>query len=204
LHSQTNTSSEKCISLHKHIALEAIEFSVHAKYSCGYVGEVSGFPLLLPAEQDANNCYRDPQTKAPTAELSPEENSDEDCSRARLEADVLAIAANGKVVVALQQLLSTSASSSSGDHGTLQQAAKGSRSRLRSAFSRGVRALLSASGDKRLEVSHWTVHRLWSEGDVSELVAWFFREAQCLAQEADEVESRVLAEIFGMEMMDMA
>ena len=60
--------------------------------------------------------------------------------------------------------------------------------------------MLEASGDRRLEVMHWMLGRLWEDREEVtdvEIVEWYFSEAQHMVLEADEDEAKEVDHIFG-------
>ncbi|KAK3714727.1 hypothetical protein LTR37_007707 [Vermiconidia calcicola] len=128
----------------------------------------------------------------------PSETTEEQGDREKLEADILAIAAEEDVQTALQKLLLSTPAE--GELSILQEAA-GRRQELKRQFLRGVQAILDASGDRRLEASHDMVSRLREEDNAFDVVGWFFMEAGHQRMEADDEQIKLLARIFGESTM---
>jgi hypothetical protein len=122
-------------------------------------------------------------------------------SRSKLEDHILSFAGSRVVQLALRQyLLGTGKNESTALHCTLQQAARNGKGSLKQEFMEGVRIVLAASGDRRLEVMHWMLGRLWEDREEVtdvEIVEWFFVEAEHVILEADEDEAKGVERIFG-------
>jgi hypothetical protein len=121
--------------------------------------------------------------------------------RSKLEDHILFFAGSRVVQTALRQyLLETGKDELHAQHSTMQQAARYDTGRLKQQFMEGVRLVLEASGDRRLEVMHWMLGRLWEDrAEVTgvEIVEWFFVEAEHVIMEADEDEAKEVERIFG-------
>ncbi|KAK3709284.1 hypothetical protein LTR37_011022 [Vermiconidia calcicola] len=120
----------------------------------------------------------------------PSDTTEIGCDREKLEADILAIAAEEDVQTALQKLLLSTPA-----EGDSQFCKK--QLELKRQFLRGVQAILDASGDRRLETSHDMVSRLREEESALDVVEWFFTEAEHQRKEADDAQVELLASIFG-------
>ncbi len=119
--------------------------------------------------------------------------------RSKLEDDILFFAGSRAVQLALRQYL-TGKDESTAQHSTMQQAASNGKGRLKQAFMDGVRLVFEASGDRRLEVMHWMLGRLWEDREEVtdvEIVEWFFVEAEHVIVEADEDVAKEVERIFG-------
>lgn len=84
---------------------------------------------------------------------------------------------------------------------TIQESA-GKPVLLKREFDRGVRAILNASSDKRLETSHWMLSKIQKTEEWDEVVEWFFEEAGHQSSEADVADAKVIASIFGVSEKD--
>jgi len=113
-----------------------------------------------------------------------------------LEKSLLAIASKSAVAAELHRLLSAAEELPREERGSIHGVA-GSKKAVRAELRKGVRALMEAMGDKRLEVSEVMVQSLWSETDVKGLVEWFFREAAHLAQKVEGEEAEKIEGVFG-------
>jgi hypothetical protein len=99
-----------------------------------------------------------------------------------------------------QYLLETGKDELNAQQSTMQQAARYGTGRLKQEFMEGVRIVLEASGDRRLEVMHWMFGRLWEDREEVtdiEIVEWFFVEAEHVILEADDHEAEEIERIFG-------
>jgi hypothetical protein len=118
--------------------------------------------------------------------------------RPKLERDILSIAGSKEVQVALQQhLIETGKDEPNAQRSAVQRAAGKGREALKQAFMEGVRILLDASCDCRLEVTHWMIGRLYEEATSADVVEWFFTEAENQVLEADEDEAKEVERVFG-------
>ena len=115
--------------------------------------------------------------------------------RKKLESDVLAIAVSSNVQMALKEVFSMQLLNE--NQSGIQAAAKSPQA-LKRVFEYGVRALLNASCDRRLEISHWTVSTLQREGKASDIMEWFFIEAESQMLEAGDEDVELIGRIFGM------
>ena len=125
--------------------------------------------------------------------------------REKLENDILFVAGSREVQNALQQYLpasgkSQSTASSSAASCRIAQAAKKGKECMREEFMEGVRMMIEASCDRRLEMSHWMLGMLWEDREeVSglDLVEWFFEEARLQVSEMEEADAIEIQIKFG-------
>ena len=65
-------------------------------------------------------------------------------------------------------------------------------------FEKGMKAILKASCDRRIETLHEVLSRLQKEGTASEIVDWLFIEAEHQSEEADVEYAELISNIFGV------
>ncbi len=68
---------------------------------------------------------------------------------------------------------------------------------FRALLDRGMRAVVVASGNNRLEQTHGEMSRLWLAGDLDELVRFLLREAEGLAGDIGGGEGEEIRNVFG-------
>ena len=128
----------------------------------------------------------------------------ENVDREQLEADIIAIAATQEVQDALEEwagLMAGEYNYPEAPPSTIQDAAQNPEERKRE-FERGVKAILSASSDMRLQTFHWMLCEEQKAGNSGDIVECFFFEAEHQTTEAEEEEAEVIARIFGVGRSD--
>ena len=128
--------------------------------------------------------------------------------REKLENDILFVAMSRVVQMALMQYLQQAicggppSIASSAARCRIAKAAKQGKEWAQAEFVSGVRMMIEASCDRRLEVSHWMLGMLWEDREEAsgwDLVEWFFEEATQLALEVHEDEAMELERVFGLD-----
>lgn len=114
-----------------------------------------------------------------------------------METDILTVAASSDVQDVLQIYAITLDSNGHAARSSSIAAAAESPGKLHQEFDRGLKAILSASCDKRLETFHWMVMRFRQEGTATEIVDCFFTEAECQKNEAEGDDKEIIEEVFG-------
>jgi hypothetical protein len=117
----------------------------------------------------------------------------------------LFVAGSREAQNALQQYLLASGKSqsnapSSAASCTIAQAANKGKECMREEFVDGVRMIVEASCDRRLEMSHWMLGMLWEDrAEVSglDLVEWFFEEARLQVSEMEAADATEIQSKFG-------
>ena len=125
----------------------------------------------------------------------------EEVGRPCLETSTMAILTSSNVLKALQSHFNDFTRNlllRSNDRPSALQTSAYRLDKLRQCQVQGVKMLVSASCDKRLETSQWTLKRLESDDDMEEIVEWLFVEARSLKAEAEQDAAEVIGRFFGV------
>ena len=118
--------------------------------------------------------------------------------REQLEADILMVAALRNVQDALRIHVATLASDHEPVRSSRIVAAALKPEALMRELHRGLKAIINASCDRRLEVFHWMVMRLYNEGTAADIIDWFLLEAERQKNEAEGEEKEIVEDVFGV------
>ena len=135
---------------------------------------------------------------APTEDAKlPTESLISHNGRQKLENEVMKIATSRDVQSILRHcLLDPGKNTHSAKRGSIYLAANKGREVLRLVFEEGVRRIVQASCDRRLEVMHWMVDKAQQESSMA-VVEFLLLEAEHQIGEAEENEAKELVRLFG-------